>query len=137
MKLLVGKSCDFMDEIKIDLNYYSSFFFGDYCDLFNTDFLWFLLLDRDNTIIGAIKSKVSIHSTKDNKIQYLNYITIAPDYQNKGYSKILLEAFFKYHKNCHVIISPFTPMGQLKIKHQLRPLINKYNVFCSIEVPIQ
>ena len=56
------------------------------------------------------------------------YITIKENYKNKGYSKDLLEKYFKHRNNCKIYLSPYSKDGYKYLRKNIYEIALKNNV---------
>lgn len=82
-------------------------------------------------IVGMAKLQKSPHDDeiKEN-IWWISFISVDPKYQGMGYSRLLVDALFKYAKDHDIVVqgSSRTKMGQERLGHLIDQYSKKYGV---------
>lgn len=98
-------------------------------------FMYFTLW-KNNTLISVLKQAVfcgyKIGDYISNPSRSILYITTNNEFKNKGYSKIIIEEYFKFLVQNNLIdeihLSPYSKEGWQFIKQNLHKYANKYNL---------
>ena len=98
-------------------------------------FLYFTIW-KNSELIGILKQVVFCGFKYNNFISDSNrtilYVSINKKYLNMGYSKIIIESYFKYLKENNITdniyVSPYSKMGWNYLKKNLHNMAKKYNL---------
>lgn len=97
----------------------------------------YMTIWKNRELIGVLKQAVFC-GFKYNDFQIspnrtILYVSINEDYYNQGYSKKIIESYFKFLNKNNIIeedihISPYSQMGWNFLKKNLHIIANKYNL---------
>lgn len=94
--------------------------------------LLYVVLEKDEHIVGVLKQSVLETYIKEKPIfRFINYIAVNDLYKNQGYSKKLIEAYFKLlaENNIYELeLSPFSLDGFKYLKKNLIKYANRFNI---------
>jgi ribosomal protein S18 acetylase RimI-like enzyme len=93
----------------------------------DTNNLFYSLIEVDNKIVGL--SELEKQPGNETNL-WIKFISVDPQFQNRGYASKLAEEIFSFAKNNGFSLeeSMRSPEGELKLKPKLRTLAQKYLV---------
>lgn len=106
-----------------------------YLEYEDSDNVKYVVLKDKDIIVGILKEKIILGYKYENYIiedsRTIMYISINKQYQNRGYSKILLNNYFLYLKENNynkIYLSPYSKMGYMYLRNKLHNLAKEFNI---------
>lgn len=106
-----------------------------YLEYEDSDNVKYVVLKDKDIIVGILKEKIILGYKYENYIiedsRTIMYISINKQYQNRGYSKILLNNYFLYLKENNynkIYLSPYSKMGYMYLRNELHKLAKEFNI---------
>lgn len=106
-----------------------------YLEYEDSDNVKYVVLKDKDIIVGILKEKIILGYKYENYIiedsRTIMYISINKQYQNRGYSKILLNNYFLYLKENNynkIYLSPYSKMGYMYLRNKLHKLAKEFNI---------
>jgi len=106
-----------------------------YLEYEDSDNVKYVVLKDKDIIVGILKEKLILGYKYENYIiedsRTIMYISINKQYQNRGYSKILLNNYFLYLKENNynkIYLSPYSKMGYMYLRNKLHNLAKEFNI---------
>ena len=103
-----------------------------YLEYEDSDKVFYYILEKDNKVIGVLKEKIINGYIYENYIienmLTIMYITINDNYKNKGYSKDLLEKYFKHRNGYKIYLSSYSKEGYKFLRKNIHEIALKNNV---------
>lgn len=106
-----------------------------YLEYEDSDNVKYVVLKDKDIIVGILKEKIILGYKYENYIiedsRTIMYISINKQYQNRGYSKILLNNYFLYLKENNynkIYLSPYSKMGYYYLREIFYQLSEKYKI---------
>lgn len=93
----------------------------------------YAIAHTENKVVGILKLKINGEDSRRNKgfKNWVNFITVHPDFQNQGISKKLIELGFKWLSENgfdHILVSGYSSKGFFFAKDNFRSIAKKYNL---------
>jgi hypothetical protein len=106
-----------------------------YLEYEDSDNVKYVVLKDKDIIVGILKEKIILGYKYENYIiedsRTIMYISINKQYQNRGYSKILLNNYFLYlmeNNYNKIYLSPYSKMGYMYLRNKLHNLAKEFNI---------